>query len=148
MDFTGRVILDLPLESGIGKASGKEWRKKSWVLETFGQYPRKVKVDAMGQAIDALNLQLGKVYTVSVDLESREFNGRWYSDIRAYAAHETQDGGMGMASGVTGAPVAAAPQPTDPFSTGGQDPFSAPAAPAAGAPGADAFGGGGDDLPF
>ena len=58
------------------------------MLETFGQYPRKVKFDLFGDRIDQVRLEAGKSYKVSVDAESREFNGRWYTDLRAYAAQE------------------------------------------------------------
>ena len=87
MEIEGKIILDLPEEGGTSKA-GNLWRKKSWVLETFGQYPRKVKFDLFGDRIDQVRLEAGKSYKVSVDAESREFNGRWYTDLRAYAAQE------------------------------------------------------------
>lgn len=142
MDFIAKVIMELPVESGIGKSTGREWKKRGWVLETFGQYPRKVKVDAFGATADSLNIEVGKVYNVSVDLESREFNGRWYSDIKVYAVRETTDPSFGGAQ----APVQAVQHATDPFASNAADPFAV--APAAGAPGADAFAAGGDDLPF
>lgn len=141
MDFIAKVIMELPVESGIGKSTGREWKKRGWVLETFGQYPRKVKVDAFGATADSLNIEVGKVYNVSVDLESREFNGRWYSDIKVYAVRETADPSFGGAQ----APVQTTPA-ADPFASNAADPFAA--ASAAGAPGADAFAAGGDDLPF
>lgn len=87
MEIEGKIILDLPEEGGTSKA-GNLWRKKSWVLETFGQYPRKVKFDLFGDRIDQVRLEAGKSYKVSVDAESHEFNGRWYTDLRAYAAQE------------------------------------------------------------
>ena len=142
MDFTGKVIQDLPMEGGTSKA-GREWKKKGWILETISQYPRKVKIDAFGARVDTIHLELGKTYNVSVDAESREFNGRWYTDITVYAAHEVQDGQF------AGQPSAAA----------AQNPFASQAAPAVGAPAADPFAGSGtdpfaspgdtsDDLPF
>lgn len=70
MEIEGKIILDLPEEGGTSKA-GNLWRKKSWVLETFGQYPRKVKFDLFGDRIDQVRLEAGKSYKVSVDAESR-----------------------------------------------------------------------------
>jgi hypothetical protein len=147
MDFTGRVILDLPLEEGVSKA-GNPWRKKCWVLETFGQYPKRVKIDTFNAGVDNVKLEVGKIYVCSVDAESREFNGKWYTDLRCYAARESEDPSMG--GGMPG---------------GQQNPFQSPAAPAAapaaapfpaadpfgaapGAAGAAAFKDESDDLPF
>lgn len=126
MEIEGKIIMDLPEEGGTSKA-GNPWRKKGWVLETFGQYPRKVKFDLFGERIDSVRIEPGKTYRVSVDVESREYNGRWYTDLRAYAAQES---GAPAPTGYTPAPAAApaAPQaaPADPFAAApqtGSDPF-------------------------
>ena len=136
MEIEGKLIMDLPEEGGTSKA-GNLWRKKSWVIETFGQFPRKVCFNAFGDRINALNLELGKSYKVSVDIESREFNGRWYTDVRAYACSEIGD------------PMSAAPaQPLQPIQ---QAPTASPfGTPAMQAPAADPFASGSDtdDLPF
>ena len=42
MEIKGRIIHVMPLQSGIGQVSGKEWKKQEYVLETQEQYPRKV----------------------------------------------------------------------------------------------------------
>lgn len=149
MDFVAKVIMDLPLEEGVSKA-GNPWRKKSWVVETFGQYPKKVKMDAFGAAVDNVRLELMKVYNISVDLESREFNGRWYTDVRVFRAVETQDPSM-MPQGGYQAPqpgVAPAAPVADPFSAQPAMPAADPFAAAPGAAGAAAFGDATDDLPF
>lgn len=146
MEFTGRVILDLPEEGGTSRA-GNAWRKKSWVAETNldSQYPKKVKMDAMNSGIDSLHIEVGKWYTFSVDVESREFNGRWYSDVRVWRAVEVQDGGA--------APASPQSQPaSNPFAAAAPavnaEPFGAPSDPFGGAAGASAFGDATDDLPF
>ena len=41
MEIEGKIIRDLPLQEGVSRA-GNPWKKKEWVLETFGQYPRQV----------------------------------------------------------------------------------------------------------
>lgn len=140
MDFVGKVILDLKLEEGISRV-GNPWKKKSWVAETFGQYPRKVKMDAMNATLDNLHIEVGKVYTFSVDVESREYNGKWYSDVRVYRAVETQDPTQSYSQPAVN--TAAAPA-ADPFTAPAADPFAS----APGAPGAAAFGDASDDLPF
>ena len=89
MDFEGKVIQYLGETSGTSKA-GNLWKKKEWVVETFGQYPRKVKVQCFGDRADNMNLEPGRDYVLSVDLESREFNGRWYTDVTVFRAQDYQ----------------------------------------------------------
>ncbi len=147
MELTARVIIDLPLEEGVSKA-GNAWRKKSWVVETFGNFPKKVKVDVFGRSIDNVHLEMGKVYNMSIDAESREFNGRWYTDINCFAAREADPNAVQQPAGgyQQAAPAApAAPMAGAPTFPDGNNPF---AAPGAGAPGGSAFEDSTDDLPF
>ncbi|MDE7096060.1 MAG: DUF3127 domain-containing protein, partial [Muribaculaceae bacterium] len=92
MEIEGKIILDLGMQSGMSKA-GREWKKKEWVLETFGQYPRKVKFHVFGDKADTMGIEVGNSYILSVDLESREFNDRWYTDVSCYAARPYVPGG-------------------------------------------------------
>lgn len=87
MDFEGKVIQFLGETSGTSK-TGNPWKKKEWVVETFGQYPRKVKIQCMNARADAINLEPGRDYILSVDLESREFNGRWYTDVSVFRVQD------------------------------------------------------------
>lgn len=88
MELEGKIIQDLGIQSGTSKM-GNPWKKRELVLETFGNYPKKVKVTIFGeQKVDSMNLVPGKDYILSVDLESREFNGRWYTDVNVYAVRE------------------------------------------------------------
>ncbi len=142
MEIEGKIIMDLPLQSGISKA-GNQWRKKGWVLETMGTYPRKVYFTVFGDRVDTILFQVGKTYSISVDVESREFNGRWYTDVNCYASREVQ-GQDYPVGGYTQAPQ----QPMPPV-------YGQPQAPAGAAPAAsgiaDPFGGSGndtEDLPF
>ena len=91
MEIEGMIIMDLGEESGISKANNP-WRKHGWVLETTGQYPRKAKFDVFGDRCNTLTFEQGKSYVVMVDVESREFNGRWYTDLRAYSARPIEGG--------------------------------------------------------
>lgn len=93
MEIEGKIIQDLPEEGGVSKA-GNNWRKKCWVLETEGQYPKVVKFDFFGDRIDNNKLEIGKKYVISYDLESREYQGRWYTDVRAYASRPAGEANM------------------------------------------------------
>ena len=87
MDFRGKVTQFLGETSGTSKA-GNPWKKKEWVVETFDQFPKKVKIQCFGDRADSMNLEPGKDYTLFVDIESREFNGRWYTDVSVYRYEE------------------------------------------------------------
>ena len=85
MDISGKIIQVLPEQGGVSKTSGKEWKLQAYVLETQEQYPRKVHFEVFGEdRIKANPCQLDDIVTVSFDIESREFNGRWYTSIRAW----------------------------------------------------------------
>lgn len=142
MEIEGKIIMDLPEVGGTSKA-GNLWRKKEWVMEMFGnpQFPKRVCFNAFNDRIDSMHLEVGKAYRVSIDIESREYQGRWYTDIRGYAATEiTADPMMGGAP----APGYAAPaQPAAPANPAfGTQQMQAPIDPFA-ASSSDT-----DDLPF
>lgn len=123
MDFVGVVYRILPPQSGTS-ARG-QWQKQEVVFELPDEFSRKVCVTFFGdRAQDAASLQVGDKLNVSVNIESREYNGRWYTDVRAWRIQKVQS-----------EQPAAAPIPDlPPFET------AEPAMPAGG----DQF----DDLPF
>ena len=67
--------------------SNGTWRKQEYILETASQYPKKVCFMAWGDKIDEFSIKKGESLVVSVDLESREYNGRWYTDVKAGKFH-------------------------------------------------------------
>lgn len=84
MEITGKIIAVLPERGGISK-TGNEWKTQEYVLETQEQYPRKVCFNVFGSdKIAQFNIQAGEEMTVSFDINAREYNGRWYNDIRAW----------------------------------------------------------------
>ena len=82
LEISGKIIEILEVKSG--QSSNGEWRKQEYVLETEAQYPKKVCFMAWGDKIDQFNIQKGETLEVSIDLESREYNGRWYTDVKAW----------------------------------------------------------------
>ena len=85
MEVTGKIIQVLPEQGGVSKTSGKEWKLQAYVLETQEQFPKKVHFEIFGEdRIKANPCNLDDMVTVSYDIESREFNGRWYTSIRAW----------------------------------------------------------------
>lgn len=85
MEITGKIIQVLPEQGGVSKTSGKEWKLQAYVLETQEQYPKKVHFEIFGDdRIKSNQCNIDDMVTVSFDIESREFNGRWYTSIRAW----------------------------------------------------------------
>lgn len=83
MELIGKVIQKLP-EVGGNSKSGNAWRKQEFIVETGGQYPKKVCVALWGDKIDQFPIQSGDQVTLSIDVESREYNGRWYTEVKAF----------------------------------------------------------------
>ena len=82
MEIEGTVISLLPLQSGQGKNG--VWKKQEFILETPGQYPKKVCLSLWGEKVDENKLTIGDKVSASINIESREYNGRWYTDVRAW----------------------------------------------------------------
>ena len=82
MEITGKIVELLPEKSG--ESTNGTWRKQEYILETDNQYPKKVCFLAWGEKIDQFAIKQGESLMVSVDLESREYNGRWYTDVKAW----------------------------------------------------------------
>ena len=55
-----------------------------------GSFARKIGVTFFNKPEDVARLKEGAAYTVSVNIESREYNGRWYTDIRAWRIQPKQ----------------------------------------------------------
>jgi hypothetical protein len=82
MDVTGRVAEILPIETGTG---AKDWKKRDFILKTEGQYPKKICITAWGATCDSVGqLHIGDMVKVFINIESREYSGKWYTDVRLW----------------------------------------------------------------
>lgn len=88
LEIAGKIIQILPEQTGNGKNG--PWTKQDFVIETREQYPRKVCFSAWNdKASQVKSLTNGSLVNVSFNAESREFNGRWYTDLKVWKL-ETQ----------------------------------------------------------
>lgn len=94
MEIQGKIIHILPEQSGTGKNG--QWRKQEYVIESEGQYPKKVCFNLWGEKIDQHPVKIGDLVTVFFDLESREFNGRWYTDVKGWKIEGQSSGQADM----------------------------------------------------
>lgn len=108
MEIKGKIIVALPEQTGVSKA-GNSWKKREYVLETQETYPKKIHFDLFGERADQYPLSVGETVTLSFDIESREYNGRWFTSIRGWKVDK--DGAASPAS----APVPPAAPASDPF---------------------------------
>src|SRR5690606_25131588 len=90
MELSGKIISILPLQKGQGKNG--EWKKQEYILETASQYPKKVCVSVWGDKVEQFNLREGENVVMSIEVESREYNGRWYTDVRGWKVSKSQQG--------------------------------------------------------
>ena len=82
MEISGKITRVLPEKSGQSNRGG--WRKQEYILETQGQYPKPICFMVWGDKIDEFKIQVGQELQVSIDIESREYNERWYTDVKAW----------------------------------------------------------------
>lgn len=83
MQFRAIVKEKLPLATGTSR-SGHTWSKATLIVETIETYPRKVALTNMADAVKFLTIPVGTRVMFNITLESREYNGRWYSEIAAW----------------------------------------------------------------
>lgn len=85
MEVQGRILEVFPARSGVSQRSGKEWATQDYLIEIPGQYPKKILFNVFGaENIKNFGIKKGEEVIVQFDIDAKEYNGRWYNDIRAY----------------------------------------------------------------
>jgi hypothetical protein len=84
MEIQGKITHILPTREGNGTKGA--YTVYNYVLETGGQYPKPLAFEVFNTDH---GLQVGDTITAQVNLESREYNGKWYTSVKAYKL-ETQ----------------------------------------------------------
>jgi len=82
MEITGKITNILPIQTGVGK-TGNEWKKQEIIIQTEEQYPKSICITLWGNAISD-KIKQGDKIKASIDIESREFNGKWYTTVKAW----------------------------------------------------------------
>ena len=91
MQITGKLVAIGDIQQGQGARGA--WTKQTIVVETMEQYPKKIACLLFNDMVDkAQALNLGDTLTLGIDIESREFNGRWYTDVKAWKIEVAQMG--------------------------------------------------------
>ncbi len=96
LEISGKVLQLLPEQTGQGKNG--TWVRRDFVIETSEQYPKKICFSGWADKAAQVNaLQVGQTVKVSFNPESREFNTKWYTDLRAW---KIETDGKGQAASV------------------------------------------------
>ena len=112
MEFEGTVFRIMPATSG--QSARGPWQRQEVIFDMKGQsqYPRKICVTFFNKAEEVARLTVGAEYNVSIDIESREYNGKWYTDVRAWRIVAKEQTPPTPAGGVN-PPAYSAPMPTE-----------------------------------
>lgn len=126
MEITGKIEKCCDKRSGQGKASGTPWVAQEYVMlqaNSNAQYPRRIVFEVFGEdRINQLNIQEGQELTVSIDIDAREYNGRWFNSIRAWRVVPAQPA-VAPAPESIPSPVQPAPAPELPAEPTSDLPF-------------------------
>lgn len=86
LELNGVIKKMLPIVEGTSKA-GKDWKKSGFVVTTDGDYPKDVAFSVFGEEkVDNLMKfnKVGQRVDVSFNVESREYNEKYYTDLQAW----------------------------------------------------------------
>jgi hypothetical protein len=97
MEIKGKLQIILPVAEGTSKNG--PWKKQEFVIESNeGKFPKQIFLNVWGaDKVDEFKrYKIGDILVCSLDISSREYNGRWYTDLRAW---KITTGEMGSSSG-------------------------------------------------
>ncbi len=81
MEISGKIIKKL--DAVTGNSARGEWKKQEFIIETEDKYPKQVCISAWAEKVDELTkFNINDKVKLSLNAESREYNGRWYTDLR------------------------------------------------------------------
>lgn len=83
LELSGKLFQVLPPQTGSGKNGA--WTKQDFIIETDEQYPKKICVSAWGDQADLIqDASVGDGLKMTVIVESREYNNRWYTNLKVW----------------------------------------------------------------
>ena len=90
MEITGKLVQKLAPMTGEGRNG--MWKKQNFVIETQESYPKKICFTSWGDKIDLNSINETDVIKVFFDIESREFNNNWYTDLKPWKVEINSSG--------------------------------------------------------
>ena len=96
MEIQITILKILETQKFVSKKDGSEIVKNVFIGTTQGQYPKKIAFTVMGEdKFNGMGIVVDGTYTVSFDVESREWNGKWFTEASAWKAVRI-DGAQGQ----------------------------------------------------
>jgi hypothetical protein len=113
MEISGRFV-EL-LEPKTGQSAKGSWKKQDFIIETEDQFPKKICISNWNDKVDLSKLKKGDQLNISVNIESREYNGNWYTDIKVWKMDLTSGSDNTHSEGLPGLePSGSGEMPWDP----------------------------------
>ena len=103
LQITGTIKSIVEVQTGTSKTTNKEWKKVTFVIETSGEYSKAVAFNVFGvEKVDNFTKynKAGQLVDISFDVESREYKGRYYTDLSAWKVFTNKDGAKATAKPV------------------------------------------------
>lgn len=109
MEIQGKVI-EIP-EAKSGQSARGTWKKQDFIIETDESFPKKICLTNWNDKVDLSSLNVGDEIKASVNIESREYNGNWFTDIKVWKMEKVQSPSAGDQGGLPGLDSGEAPPP-------------------------------------
>ena len=82
MQLTAKI--DQVLAPVTGESKNGKWKKQDIIVETISNYPKKVCLTLWGEKIDTSHLKIGATVNFHIELESKDNNGKWFTNIKVW----------------------------------------------------------------
>ncbi len=93
MDLQIKGTVEQILEEKSGESKNGPWRKRDFILKTEGDYAKQICITQWGDSIDKADVQKGEEIVAHIDIQSREYNGNWYTDVKAWKIEKVSEQG-------------------------------------------------------
>jgi hypothetical protein len=99
MEITGKIYKKMPEQTGTGKNG--QWVKQDFIIDNMeGQFPKKVCITVWGDKVEELKrYNPGDEVKVAINIESREYNDKWYTDVKAWKIERMGGGSSNSSQG-------------------------------------------------
>lgn len=96
MEINVKVVKILDAQRFTSSRTGNEYVKNIFVGTTQGQYPKTIAFSVMGEdKFQKMGIVVGGMYDVSFDVESREWNGKYFTECNAWLVKRIDNGVVG-----------------------------------------------------
>ena len=87
LEVTGKITKFLEVQSGVSKASGKEWKKQSFIVDSGAEYNNIYCFEVFGaEKVDNLEKfnKVGDNVTVQFNVNCNEWKGRYFTSLSSW----------------------------------------------------------------